>query len=122
ESATICARVSFSWSNREKPMGEGKNLVGIDIGTSSIKVCQMRDSRRGLGLLRLGFAPLPPQTIVDGQVMDASAVVETLMRVFHDARIKQKECAVSVSGQSVIIRKITVPMMTHAHVGEQIKW
>jgi type IV pilus assembly protein PilM len=103
-------------------MGEGKNLVGIDIGTSSIKVCQMRESRKGLGLLRFGYAPLNAQTIVDGQVMDAGAVVEALQRVFHDAKIRQKECAVSVSGQSVIIRKITVPMMTQAELDEQIHW
>jgi len=103
-------------------MGEGKNLVGIDIGTSSIKVVQLKESRRGLGLLKLGYAPLAPQTIVDGQVMDASAVVEALSRIFHDAKIKQKEVAISVSGQSVIIRKITVPMMTQAELDEQIHW
>ena len=103
-------------------MAEGKNLVGIDIGTSSIKVCQLSESRKGLNLLRVGFAPLPPQTIVDGQVMDAGVVTETLKRIFHDARIKQKEVALSVSGQSVIIRKITVPMMTPAELDEQIHW
>jgi type IV pilus assembly protein PilM len=103
-------------------MGDGKNLVGVDIGTSSIKVCQVRDSRRGLGLVRIGYTPLAPQTIVDGHVMDASAVVEGLQRVFREAKIRQKECAISVSGQSVIIRKITVPMMTAAELGEQIHW
>jgi type IV pilus assembly protein PilM len=54
--------------------------------------------------------------------MDASNVVETLQRVFHDSKIRQKECAISVSGQSVIIRKITVPMMTQAELDEQIHW
>ncbi len=52
-------------------MAEGKNLVGVDIGTSSIKVVQVKESRRGYQLQRLGYAPLPPQTIVDGQVMDS---------------------------------------------------
>ena len=103
-------------------MGEGKNLVGIDIGTSSIKVCQLKESRRGSGLVRVGYAELAPQTIVDGQVMDAGAVVESLQRVFHDARIKQKEVALSVSGQTVIIRKIAVPIMTAAELDEQINW
>jgi type IV pilus assembly protein PilM len=103
-------------------MGEGRNLVGVDIGTSSIKVCQIREVRRTPSLVRFGFAPLPPQTIVDGQVMDASNVVEVLQRVFHDARIRQREVALSVSGQSVIIRKITVPIMTAAELDEQIHW
>src|SRR6478609_6425251 len=104
-------------------MGEGRNLVGVDIGTASIKVCQVKETRKGLGLVRLGYAPLGPQVIVDGQVMDSGAVVETLQKVFHDAKIRQKECALSVSGQSVIIRKITVPMMTEAeqHIPFDIK-
>jgi len=97
-------------------------LVGVDIGTASIKVCQVKETRKGLGLVRLGYAPLGPQVIVDGQVMDAGAVVEALQKVFHDAKIRQKECALSVSGQSVIIRKITVPMMTEAELEEQIQW
>ncbi len=103
-------------------MGEGKNLVGVDIGSASIKVCQVKDTKKGIGLLRFGYAPLAPSVIVDGQVMDAGAVTETLARVFHDAKIRQKECALSVSGQSVIIRKISVPMMTEAELSEQIQW
>ncbi len=103
-------------------MAEGKNLVGVDIGTSSIKVCQIKESRRGYGLLRLGYTPLPSQTIVDGQVMDAGNVIEALQRIFVDNKIRQKECALSVSGQNVIIRKITVPMMTAAELEEQIHW
>ncbi|HVR18287.1 MAG TPA: type IV pilus assembly protein PilM [Polyangiaceae bacterium] len=103
-------------------MGDGKNLVGVDIGASGVKVCQVKESRKGIGLLRLGFVPLGPQAIVDGQVMDQGAVIEALGRAFQDAKIRQKECAVSVSGQSVIIRKITTPMMTQAQLDEQIQW
>jgi len=103
-------------------MGEGKNLVGVDIGASGVKVCQVRESRKGIGLLRLGFVPLGPHAIVDGQVMDQSAVIEAIGRAFSEAKIRQKECAVSVSGQSVIIRKITIPMMSDAQLEEQIQW
>ena len=103
-------------------MGEGKNLVGIDIGTSSIKVCQLKETRKGYHLQRLGYSPLRPQTIVDGQVMDSSGVVEALLKIFHDGKIRQKEVGLSVSGQSVIIRKIAVPLMTSAELEEQIHW
>jgi type IV pilus assembly protein PilM len=103
-------------------MGEGKHLVGVDIGSSSIKVCLLRESRKAYGLLRLGYAPLAPQVVVDGQVVDRGAVTEALARVLHDAKIKQREVALSVSGQSVIIRKITVPLMTAGELAEQIGW
>jgi len=103
-------------------MGEGKNLVGVDIGSASIKACLVKETRKGLGLVRLGYVPLAPQVIVDGQVMDSGAVIEALAKLFTDAKIRQRECALSVSGQSVIIRKITVPMMTQAELDEQIQW
>ncbi len=103
-------------------MGEGKNLVGVDIGSSSIKVCQAKEGRRGLAVQRFGYEPLPPQAVVDGQVMEPSVVVETLKRVLAASKVRMKEAALSVSGQSVIIRKITVPVMTEAELAEQITW
>jgi len=103
-------------------MSEGKTLIGVDIGSSAIKVCQLRESRKGYGLVRLGYAPLPAQSIVDGHVMNATVVVEAIQQALGTAKIKQKEVAVSISGQAVIIRKITVPMMTSAELDEQIQW
>lgn len=103
-------------------MGEGKNLVGVDIGSTSIKVCELKQGRKGLSLVKLGYAPLAPQVIVDGQVMDASAVSEALQRIFKDSKINRKEVAISVSGQAAIIRKISVPLMTTEELNEQIQW
>jgi type IV pilus assembly protein PilM len=103
-------------------MAEGNNLVGVDIGTSSIKVCQLKAGKKGYSLIRLGYHPLPPQTIVDGHVMNGAAIVEGLNQVFSQAKIRQKEIALSISGQAVIIRKITVPIMSAAELNEQITW
>src|ERR1700730_12678135 len=103
-------------------MAEGKNLVGVDIGASSIKVVQLKESRKKLQVVRWGWAPLPPQTIIDGHVMNSGTVAESLARIFHDGRIQQRDVAIGVYGQSVIVRKITVPMMTAAELDEQIHW
>ena len=103
-------------------MAEGKNLVGVDIGASSIKVVQLKESRKKLQVIRWGWAPLPPQTIIDGHVMNAGAVTEALARIFHDGKIQQRDVAIGVYGQSVIVRKITVPMMTPGELDEQIHW
>ncbi|MEA2753058.1 MAG: type pilus assembly protein PilM, partial [Myxococcales bacterium] len=103
-------------------LGEGKNLVGVDIGASAIKVVQLKEARKKLQVVRYGFAPLPPQSIIDGHVMNSGAVVESLMKIFHDSKITQKDVAIGVYGQSVIVRKITVPMMTNDELEEQIGW
>jgi type IV pilus assembly protein PilM len=103
-------------------MAEGKNLVGVDIGASSVKVVLLKESRKRYTVQKFGYAPLPPQTIVDGHVMSTGVVTETLQRVFHDSGIKQRDVAIGVYGQSVIVRKITVPMMTREELEEQIHW
>jgi type IV pilus assembly protein PilM len=103
-------------------MAEGKNLVGVDIGASSIKVVQLREARKRLSVSKWGFAPLPPQTIIDGHVMNSGVVTESLLRIFSEQKIAQRDVAIGVYGQSVIVRKITVPMMTPAELDEQINW
>jgi type IV pilus assembly protein PilM len=102
-------------------MSEGKNLVGVDIGSSSIKVAEIKEGRRGnRSLIRFGYHPLPTQTIVDGHIINSGAVVEGLHKLFHKAR--NRDVALRVSGHSVIIKKITMPQMTTAELQEQITW
>ncbi len=103
-------------------MREGKNLIGVDIGTTSIKVCQIKHGRKGLELSRFGYEPLASQVVVDGQVMDAKVVTELLQKIFKESKIGQRDVAVSVAGQAAIIRKISVPLMTNAELDEQIQW
>ncbi|MFK7991327.1 MAG: type IV pilus assembly protein PilM [Sandaracinaceae bacterium] len=102
-------------------MSEGKNLVGVDIGSSSIKVAEIREKRGGArALVRFGYHPLPSETIVDGHIINSGAVVEGLQKLFHKA--KRRDVALRVSGHSVIIKKITMPQMTTAELQEQITW
>lgn len=103
-------------------MAEGNNLVGVDIGSSSIKICQLQESRKARVLKTVAFAPLPPQTIVDGHVMNSSNITSALQELFAKHKIKQKRIALGVSGQSVIIRIITVPIMTAEELDQQIRW
>jgi len=81
-------------------MREGKNLIGVDIGSSSIKVCQVRETRKAYNLVAFGYAPLPPQAIVDGQVMDGNAVAETLQQIWHSAKIRQREVSLGVDASA----------------------
>lgn len=102
-------------------MSEGKNLVGVDIGSSSIKVAEIIEKRGGVrALVGFGYHPLPSETIVDGHVMNSGAIVEGLQKLFHKA--KRRDIALRVSGHSVIIKKITMPQMTTAELEEQISW
>ncbi len=99
---------------------EGKNLVGVDIGSNSIKVVELKERRNARSLVRFAVESLPPQTIVDGHIMNTGAVVEALDRLFHKQR--RRDVALRASGHSVIIKKIPMPLMTRAELAEQITW
>ena len=101
---------------------EGKNLIGVDIGTSAVKVVQLKESRRGVHLMRYGIEPLPPQSIVDGHVMNSEAVQDALRKLMKDLRISQKDVALSISGHSVIIKKLNLPYMKRDELEDQIQW
>ena len=103
-------------------MAEGKHLVGVDIGSSSIKIVELKSSRKGLEIIRAAYAPLPAQTIIDGHIMNRQAVVDTLADLWTAHKFTRKDVAVALYGQSVIVRKITVPTMTEAELEQQIDW
>lgn len=99
-----------------------KNCVGLDLGSSAIKVVQVKQQKRGVQLVNFGIEPVPPQSIVDGSVMNSSAVAEAIASLFAKLKIRQREVALAISGHSVIIKKITVPVMTSEELDEQIHW
>jgi type IV pilus assembly protein PilM len=101
---------------------EGTYLVGLDLGSSAVKAVQLKTHKTGFELYKFGFEPLPPQTIVDRHVMNPQAVRDTVQALFAKAQIRQKEVAIAVSGASMIIKKITLPMMNREELAEQIPW
>jgi type IV pilus assembly protein PilM len=103
-------------------MARGKNVVGLDIGSSAIKLVQLRESKRGMQLQHFGMAPLPPEAIVDGALMNSSAIVDTIHELYARTRVKNRDVAIGIAGHSVIIKKITLPSMTPDELEESIQW
>lgn len=103
-------------------MSKGKLALGIDIGSSSIKMVMLKDSRKGYRLEAFGIAPLPPEAIVDGSLMDSTVVVEAIEGLLSSQRIRRKEVATGVSGRAVNIKKLSVPTMTKKELAESIRW
>jgi len=99
-----------------------KNCVGLDIGSNATKVIQVKQTKRGVQLLNFGIEPVPPQSIVDGSVMNSAAVAESISALFSKLRLRQKDVAIAISGHSVIIKKISVPQMSKDELEDQIYW
>ena len=103
-------------------MAKKRNALGLDIGSSSVKLVQLRETKKGIDLVNFSVAPLPSQAIVDGALMNATAVIEAIREMVASLKLKSKEVALSLSGHSVIIKKIGLPAMTPDELEESIKW
>jgi type IV pilus assembly protein PilM len=102
---------------------KSKNLVGLDIGSSAVKLVELKDSKGGgYKLVRTGIESLSPEAIVDGAIMDASLVVDTVNRIIASVSVRNNDFATSLSGHSVIIKKITLPAMSAEELAESIRW
>jgi type IV pilus assembly protein PilM len=103
-------------------MAKGKLAVGLDIGSSSVKLVQLREKKGGYALQAFGVARLPPETIVDGALMNSAAVVQAIQELVAEQRVKAKEVAIGVRGHSVIIKKISLPRMSQDELDDSIQW
>ena len=105
---------------------KNKSLVGLDIGSSTVKVCELQSTGKGANqrykLQKLGFAPVSADAIVDGDVMDSNAVANAIRQVMAEQKIKGKEVAISLSGQQVMVKKVTFPLMSPAELAESVRW
>lgn len=102
--------------NRSKP------VVGLDIGSSAVKAIELKKSGRGFKVTAIGVEPVPPDSIVDGAIMDAGAVTDAVRRLLQSSRFKAKDVVASLSGSSVIVKKINLPVMSEADLADSIQW
>ncbi|MGZ3591273.1 MAG: type IV pilus assembly protein PilM [Thermodesulfobacteriota bacterium] len=103
-------------------LSKKKDVIGLDIGCSSIKLVELREDKKGYKLQNLAISPLPPEAIVDGALMDSVTIIDTIRDVIANAKTKTRDVVTSVSGHSVIVKKISLPFMTEAELEESIQW
>ena len=103
--------------------GSGKkNLVGLDIGSSSVKAVELGKKGAALQLLALGFENLQTDTIVDGQIMELNNVSNVIAQIFNEHQIRTTRVAAGVSGHSVIVKNIVLPQMSQEELQESFSW
>jgi len=99
-----------------------KNIVGLDIGSSSIKILELKKKGDEYYAEKIAYSTISSEAIVEGAIMDAALVVETISGLLNQLNIKNPNVGISISGHSVIIKKITLPIMPQEELAESIKW
>jgi len=117
EPEVIALALPFLSSFKSSP-----SMVGLDIGSSSVKAVELRSAGEGFELTRLGRAALPSEAIVQGAFLNTGAIVDAIREAVEGAGIRSKGVATAISGHSVIVKKITVQQMSREALEESIKW
>ncbi|MCX7770474.1 MAG: pilus assembly protein PilM [Proteobacteria bacterium] len=99
-----------------------RDVFGLDIGSHSIKLIELKKGKKEYKLKTAGIKLLPKDTIIDGSIMDSTTFEETVRSLLAEAKPSTKFVALSVSGQSVIVKKINVPFMTEEEFANSIQW
>src|ERR1700720_1780447 len=101
--------------------GQKRALVGLDIGSSSIKAVELKGTKQGYELVSFGLEALAQDTVVDGAIMDAPLVAGAISNIFEAQKFKTKDVATAVSGHSVIVKRVSLPMMTEEELFDRIQ-
>ena len=102
--------------------GSKQYLLGLDIGSGSVKMIQLSEAKGKLRIERFGIKALPAEMIVDGAIMDGLGVVAAIKEMADEQKLKNKDVALSISGTSVIVKKIALPPMPEEELEKQIKF
>lgn len=99
-----------------------KSMVGVDIGSSSVKAVELQGRGKDLQLLSLGFEALESDSVVDGQIIELNAVSNAISNIFNEHKIKTTQVAAGVNGHSVIVKNIVLPQMSDGELQESFAW
>jgi type IV pilus assembly protein PilM len=103
-------------------LGKSKSVVGLDIGSSAVKAVELKQAGKAYKVAAFASEPVPPDSIVDGAIIDGTAVADAIRRLFENKAFKSRDVAASLSGNAVIVKKINLPVMTEAELAESIFW
>ena len=99
-----------------------KSMVGVDIGSSSVKAVELQGKNGDFQLVSLGYESLEPDSVVDGQIMELNSVSNAISNIFNEHKIKTNRVAAGVNGHSVIVKNIVLPQMSSAELQESFAW
>lgn len=103
------------------PFGSQKDLVvGLDIGSHAVKVCQLKRTSNGYAIVTLGSTVLPEGAVDDGTLNEPEVVGKAISDLFNNLKIKNRKVGFSISGYSVIVKKVNLAVMEDAQLEEHI--
>ncbi|MGB4337515.1 MAG: type IV pilus assembly protein PilM [Bacillota bacterium] len=104
----------FSW--------RAKSFVGLDIGTSRIKMVELAARPDGVELVRAAMESIPAGAIVEGKILDPVSMADAIRRAMAAGKFRSREVVAAVAGQGVVVRHARFPRMPEEELKDAMKW
>lgn len=101
--------------------GKKKRVIGLDIGSSQTKIVELSPGKTKK-LLNYGISKVLPDAIVEGEIIDREAVLDSVRTLLESKSVAAKDVVIGLAGRHVIIKRIIMDRMSEAETREQIKW
>src|SRR5690348_14490020 len=98
------------------------DFFGLDIGSHSIKVVQLRHDNKRFILQAFGKANTPPNALSSDAPLDQDALSAALRDLIKDAKITASNVAVAFPESAIFTRVIEVPVMGDKELANAIQW
>ena len=96
--------------------------VGLDLGSSAIKLVQLQGSKNGIALYKAGSAPTPPDAVKGGVIVDPLAVAKAIGSLLEALQIEGSAVAAGIAGPTVVVREVPLPVMSDRQLRKSIQW
>ncbi|MEA4882889.1 MAG: type IV pilus assembly protein PilM [Clostridia bacterium] len=101
---------------------QSKSMVGLDIGTSRIKLVELISKAGTVQLARAAVQLTPANAVKDGMITQPELVAEAIKAGLAAGRFKSEQVVAAIAGQGVIARHVKFPRMPAEEVREALKW
>jgi type IV pilus assembly protein PilM len=102
--------------------GKSKNLLGLDVGSNSIKVIEIEEGSSGYILKNIGYRELPRDVISEGSIVDMAEVVNSINEIIRERKISNNKAAIGLKGNAVIAKRVHIPGVEASLLEEEFRY
>lgn len=99
-----------------------KKVIGIDLGSSSIKFVELEPNGKGYSLVSFGVTPTPADSITNGQINDTGLLASSIQSLLRETKTKCRHAVTGMWGSAIIIKKISIPKVDAKILQETIRF
>lgn len=98
------------------------NIVGIDIGASAVKMCELSGGKGKFKLQKFGYSKLAEGVLIEDQFEKPEEIVEAIKKAAESAGIKNQSCAIGLFGPNTMGKRLQMPAGTPQEIEDQVMW